>query len=920
MGKIKMNLDMLEEVRMQHEIAREATEAVINKGRADLNSMTEEVWEGEDGDMAREQLHDLLNKEMTQTWKELDTLHEVIKKAQKSAYEAKNFCNNFPQIFRNGSMPSDTDSSPCSGDLMCNNESCEALKNSMSEASKNASNIKSKVIDVESLLAELETAEAKFDYSSYTEPIKTQAQNVIDRVDIFNNAVTKYEHNVDRLDQTFAKELLASTPDTVPTPFDPSILLTDDIVHMNDGDIINFLEAHDLIDIGGKLSDAQLENILAMLFDKKDVDVSGLSKEDFEVAFLNLPEEKQKAILLEMGLSRSQIDSILESKESKRTIIDQFCNSKTKDRINELRNNNPFSPKATSKTNSSQGTTAPPTGGTKQSGNSTGAVECDSQTIGSPGKIDPSFFPSYAEQLIEAQNALCDDDPSNDEEAMKTINECLTAGLYFENNTLYYNEEYLQYCKEMAGEGSLLYSLLDQFDEIVLGEEGTISSFGDSGTCSLTISQLGAGYQLLLNADSKIIGGEYSNYRVAYAATEETCKHYFMNGDEYDWDKIQEWCQKDDPVIDAEEYAFLSNELLNMNRDDINKFLRSAETSTFSFTDRVSYLMVCYDCKAKEEAIIQGKDEIYTRALCCSTVVNTLRTYPGYIFEKIEFEPKGFEDTGAYKAFFTNPYNFFSSDYLMVFPSENPSVIGKRINDFANDIIDPSLVDGIKSWGAGNVSTVLQWSTAKTIVGSIILSAKDYIESYKTFNVVKEGFKLGEAASMYGVGGNLIIGSLGFNKIANVIVDSYDEMQIGAATIMYNRNAKLASAGVATVMNGDTYDYITRTELKESFSEENSDIFENYYDLFYSSNIDGAKEIERIEGILHQIADKIYPMGVDTFNLDYEQMGEVMDMYKKMEEVLPQYCAENDIEDVYYLEDDRIREHLDDIYIEACNS
>ena len=318
MGRIKINLDQLEEVRKQNEIAMNATEDVIGKAREDLASMTEEVWEGEDGDIARELLGDLVYKEMPDTWKHIDGCHEAIKKAQKSSYESKNFCNGFPQIFRNGTMPSDTDSSTCSGDLMCDTGSCSQLIASMEAAAQFASSTKSNVERAESVLAELETDEAKFDYSSYTVPIKTQTQNVIDRVGIFNKAVTKYEQKVEELDQTFSKELIAAVPVTALTPFNPSCLLGGDTIHMEDGDIINFLEAHSYIDIGGKLSDAQLKNILEMLFDKKDIDVSGLSKEDFEVAFLNLPEEKQKAILLEMGLTRRQIDSILESKESKK--------------------------------------------------------------------------------------------------------------------------------------------------------------------------------------------------------------------------------------------------------------------------------------------------------------------------------------------------------------------------------------------------------------------------------------------------------------------------------------------------------------------------------------------------------------------------------------------------------------------------
>ncbi len=211
---------------------------------------------------------------------------------------------------------------------------------------------------------------------------------------------------------------------------------------MQGGDIINTLESHNFIDIGGKLSDAQLENILAMLFDKKDIDVSALSREDFEVAFLNLPEEKQKAILMEMGLTTRQIDSILESKESKRSFVDQLCDSKAKDRFNNILKNSPHAPKTTSR-NGGNSTTTTSYGSSEKSGYNNGTTQCNSQTIGAPAKIDPSFYPSYAEQLIEAQDALCDDDPSNDEQAIKTINECLTAGLYYEESTLYYDVSYL---------------------------------------------------------------------------------------------------------------------------------------------------------------------------------------------------------------------------------------------------------------------------------------------------------------------------------------------------------------------------------------------------------------------------------------------------------------------------------------------
>lgn len=234
MSRIKWNLDLLEEVKKQHDEAMTLTEQVINHGKADLSSMTEEVWEGDDADIARDQLYDLLNKEMAETWRELDSCNSAIQKAQKTAFESKNFCNGFPQIFHSGAMPSDADQGVCNGDIMCDKDSCEELENSMTAAGKNAINLKSKVESAERILAELETDFAIFDYSSYTRQIKTQAQNLFDRAETYNMAVDKYEQKMQEMDDTLSKELIAATPVVVPEPFNPSCLKVDDLVHIND--------------------------------------------------------------------------------------------------------------------------------------------------------------------------------------------------------------------------------------------------------------------------------------------------------------------------------------------------------------------------------------------------------------------------------------------------------------------------------------------------------------------------------------------------------------------------------------------------------------------------------------------------------------------------------------------------------------
>lgn len=79
-----------------------------------------------------------------------------------------------------------------------------------------------------------------------------------------------------------------------------------------EGDIVNFLEKYNIADLGERLTSTQISNILAILFDKKDVNTAELSERDYEVAFLKLPEDKEIAILLEMGFTRNQIGTIIE--------------------------------------------------------------------------------------------------------------------------------------------------------------------------------------------------------------------------------------------------------------------------------------------------------------------------------------------------------------------------------------------------------------------------------------------------------------------------------------------------------------------------------------------------------------------------------------------------------------------------------
>ena len=113
------------------------------------------------------------------------------------------------------------------------------------------------------------------------------------------------------MDNTFSNQLIGATPVMVPEPFDPSCLELGDQIHMKDGDVINFLEEQKDVEIGDKFSEAQMNNIFKMLFGKKDIDTSSLSKKDCEVSFLKLTEEQQENMLQECGFTTAQIGTFL---------------------------------------------------------------------------------------------------------------------------------------------------------------------------------------------------------------------------------------------------------------------------------------------------------------------------------------------------------------------------------------------------------------------------------------------------------------------------------------------------------------------------------------------------------------------------------------------------------------------------------
>lgn len=383
---------------------------------------------------------------------------------------------------------------------------------------------------------------------------------------------------VDDLDRTLENKLLNATPLSVPQPFDPACIEFGEYIHFRNGDIVNSLEDHNHADISYSFEVSEVERILEMLFDKKNLDISDLSEKDFEIAFLKLSKEKQRAMLHGMGLSNAQIDSILATEQSRRAFANTVFKSGAMDKIRKMDSKMPQY--------NNFGKPKDKTGGSKEKApipsaqSSSGVVECDSSSIYTPYKLDPSSYESLYNDYAEAANMLCDDDPSNDADAIALMNEALQKGFYVQErdgvNYIMYDTDLLQYCIDNAEEGSLLYLLFDDFRNKI--GDGTLSTYEGhawSKEHSLEISQLGAGYQLVLNVDSKFgfWSQEIKDKRVAYAATEATARNYLGSEGCWNWENIDEWLQSE--VIDYQsvEYIYFAKSMIDMSDRELEHII-----------------------------------------------------------------------------------------------------------------------------------------------------------------------------------------------------------------------------------------------------------------------------------------------------------------------------------------------------------
>ncbi|MCR4636676.1 MAG: hypothetical protein K5754_10595, partial [Butyrivibrio sp.] len=515
---------------------------------------------------------------------------------------------------------------------------------------------------------------------------------------------------------------------------------------------------------------------------------------------------------------------------------------------------------------------------------------------------------------------LCDDDNSNDEYAIKGLD-------YWMKNFVIEKEDggkrYVAYdekliedvlaCYNYDGLARQLLSCLDkqiemkresgESDPTVIAE--LTSSLATIENTYLKVEKYGAGVKLSIISDYDFDCPDDINEVVAYASTGTSAKNYFMNGDEYDWDAIEEWCLLEVPLAKKVEYDFLADCLVKMNDKQINNLLNNAQiissigySSEYNYTNQVMILMAEYEKKAKNLVVAKDSDENirnYTRAICCSQAVATVRgtQYIGY--SSLELDEK----EGSYIVHLDR-YNgayITQEDYIKVYPSYGAEIMSQKINEGILNLIEPSkmgcamsILDGCLQcavvgaipFPGGQIAGYLA-STAVGTVAAACGAANSYLGDYRAFSSSEGGLNLGSLVLSYGAHGYLveqsIKGSLGYN----VVIDSFDESKINAATIYYNEC-------IADQSDSSDAETITTQQLKDSFLIQNETTMK--YSEYFENG--GGDRISEIKTTILLIAGYMND-GNDIYDSNYitsTQANEAAEVYVRMEEYAKQHPEE----------------------------
>ena len=268
-----------------------------------------------------------------------------------------------------------------------------------------------------------------------------------------------------------------------------------------------------------------------------------------------------------------------------------------------------------------------------------------------------------AEYLDAQMKILCDDDDSNDADAIANINATVQGFLYMEvvdgKKYVAYDQEKIEGTLKHLEKGGLAYQLLSSVDEQIkenkkkgVAVPNVITKLGIGGrfeNTKLEVRKDGAGVRLEVTSNNDFLPlDEIKHKMVAYAATEESAKNYFMNGKSYDWEAIEAWYKTEDDCNDnyhheSIEYDVLAFEINNMSDYDVTRLINSAVYSSdpqqlvYGVSVKLDYLTDRYIVQmqqlrlmdAEAQAQILGEtgmafEDKYTRAVLIRTLAERL--------------------------------------------------------------------------------------------------------------------------------------------------------------------------------------------------------------------------------------------------------------------------------------------------------
>ncbi|SDB56835.1 hypothetical protein SAMN02910298_02930 [Pseudobutyrivibrio sp. YE44] len=424
-----------------------------------------------------------------------------------------------------------------------------------------------------------------------------------------------------------------------------------------------------------------------------------------------------------------------------------------------------------------------------------------------------------ANDLDKQMALLCDDNNANDEQAIAKINEDLKVFITTEkidgDTYVVYDQAKIQkvmsYVEKDNLAYQLLYSLNAQIEEnrtngdSIPEKIGKLSWNASADDTYLEVEKYGAGVVLKLTSDYNFWPlNEKDGEIVAYAATEESAKNYFMNnkGDHwgYDWDAIIDWCTDEEMICNGVEIDFMAKKLAKMSDENAFKFIEKAETvkddslvndilfkvNTTIYTDHVRLVVAESEMLASKKQDTKDNRDKYTRAILFSNVVDKVTEID------LDCNPKFGkpEDTPLGKIYSVTLDNYYDNigTTMKVYPLAEPINIDDFLDRELLEITRPELGASIQSVANGCATNFI----SETITDGCIWTIQDEIINYysavQLHASCEEMIDIANDASKYGVKGRIMTENYAGTTSANILVDSIDMDTIKAATIYYNNN------------------------------------------------------------------------------------------------------------------------------------